>query len=155
MLENLMNPAFAILISMQFVLILLHDLVDIPGLVSGSTIQSAIGKRKVIGIAFMNAIFPGVAAGLAIRFWKGRAPAAVWNYWVIYCSVTVLSAIVMWYVPYLRGRDAGPSGSAARLHGNTVRVLPPRGDNAGPDLFHMLMHLVFLANLCLALLLPH
>jgi hypothetical protein len=150
-----MNTLFTFLIFLQFGLILLHDLIDIPGLVSGSSVRSSVGKGKLIGVTLVNAIFPGIAAGLAIFFLNRNRPPAVWNYWLIYCGITVCAAFFMWYLPYIRGAVNDQSGAAAKLHQDTVHVLPLRGDNAGPDLFHMCMHILFLANFCLVCLLRY
>lgn len=61
----------------------------------------------------------------------------------------------MWYLPYWRGASEGATSEAAKLHERTLHVLPLRGDNAGPDLFHMGMHVLFLANQGLASILHY
>jgi hypothetical protein len=94
---------FTCLITLQFAIIVSHDLIDIPGWVHGSQVQALIGRRKVWLATLANSVFPGIAAGLAIYFWHRPRPAYVPNYWVIYCAVALLSAVGMWYVPYLRG----------------------------------------------------
>ena len=65
--------------------------------------QAQIGRRKVWLATLANSIFPGIAAGFAVYFWDRSRPGYVHTYWVVYCAVAVLSAIGMWYVPYLRG----------------------------------------------------
>lgn len=94
---------FTCLITLQFAIIVSHDLVDIPGWVHGSQVQALMGRRKVWLATVANSVFPGTAAGFAVYFWKRPIPGYVQNYWVIYCAVALLSAVGMWYVPYLRG----------------------------------------------------
>jgi hypothetical protein len=98
-----MITLFTCLITLQFAIIVSHDLIDIPGWVHGSQVQSFIGRRKVWLATLANSIFPGLAAAFAIYFWNKPRPNFVPDYWLIYGSVALLSAVGMWYVPYLRG----------------------------------------------------
>jgi hypothetical protein len=52
------------------------------------------------------------------------------NYWVIYCAVTVASAIAMWYVPYLFGGSEEQRRDYAEMYAGTRQVLPARGVHA-------------------------
>jgi hypothetical protein len=78
-----MITLFTCLITLQFVIIASHDLIDIPGWVHGSQIQTFIGRRKVWLATLANSIFPGLAAGFAIYFWNKPRPDFVPNYWLI------------------------------------------------------------------------
>src|SRR5579871_1865454 len=100
-----MLPLFTFLIVLQFVVVAVHDLIDIPGWTHGSQVKALIGPRKVWLVTLINSIFPGVAAGFAFWFWGRAKPWYVPDYWVAYCAVTVLSAVAMWYVPYFFGAD--------------------------------------------------
>ncbi|MBB5060004.1 general stress protein CsbA [Granulicella aggregans] len=142
---------FSCLIVLQFAIILTHDLVDIPGWVHGSQIQAMLGRRKVWLATLANSVFPGIAAGFAINFWNRPKPGYVPNYWLIYCSVATLSAIGMWYIPYLRGAPEKQKIEYLNMYAGTRHVLPKRGDNPRPNLFHMGIHVLFVVNLCLAL----
>jgi len=94
---------FTILITMQFVVVVLHDVMKIPGWTHGKQVRAALGRCKLwLGTA-VNAVFPGLACGFAWYFWNRPKPPGVTNYWMIYCGVTLASAIVMWYVPYFFG----------------------------------------------------
>jgi hypothetical protein len=148
-----MITLFTCLITLQFAIIVTHDLVDIPGLNHGSQVQALIGRRKVWLATLANSIFPGLAAAFAICFWNRPKPGFVPNYWLIYCSVALLSAIGMWYVPYLRGASEKQKTQYLKMYAGTRHVLPPRGDNPRPNLFHIGIHLLFLINLCLAVFL--
>ena len=57
--------------------------------------QAVIGRRKLLIASLINAVFPGVALALAIVFLHRPAPPLVPDYWVVYCAVTVASAIGM------------------------------------------------------------
>jgi hypothetical protein len=146
-----MITLFTCLITLQFGIIVSHDLIDIPGWVHGSQVQALIGRRKVWLATLANSVFPGIAAGLAIHFWHRPRPAYVPNYWVIYCAVALFSAVGMWYVPYLRGASPKQKIEYLSMYAGTRHILPARGDNPRPNLFHVGIHLLFVVNFCLAL----
>ena len=141
---------FACLITLQFVVVVLHDWVDIPGWTHGSQVQEVVGRRKLCVATLINAIFPGLAAGFALYFWNRQTPGFVTNYWTIYCAVTLLSAILMWYVPYFLGGSEKLKQDYSRMYAGTRQVLPARNDNPRPNLLHLCFHLLFLVNLGLA-----
>jgi hypothetical protein len=90
---------FAVLLALQCVLIVGHDLVDIPGWAHGRQVRVAVGARKFWIGTLVNAVFPGVAAFYAVRFWQQAIPAHVANYWAVYCGVTAIFAVTMWWMP--------------------------------------------------------
>jgi hypothetical protein len=146
-----MTALFTCLIVLQFLIIVSHDLIDVPGLIHGSQIQAQIGKGKVWLATVANAFFPGIAAGFALYFWSRPRPGYVPNYWVIYCSIALLSAVGMWYVPYLRGASKKQKREYLTMYTGTRHILPERGDNPRPNLFHVSIHFLFLVNFCLTL----
>ena len=146
-----MVTLFTCLIILQFAIIVSHDLIDIPGWVHGSQVQALIGKRKVWLATLANSVFPGIAAGFAIYFWNRPKPGFVPDYWVIYCAVALLSAVGMWYVPYLRGAPQKQKTEYMTMYAGTRHILPARGDNPRPNLFHIGIHVLFVVNFCLAL----
>src|SRR5271156_893840 len=149
--EPHMFTAFTCLIVLQFVIMVSHDLIDIPGWVHGSQVQALMGRRKVLLATLANSVFPGIAVGFAIYFWNRPKPSFVPNYWVIYCAVALLSAVGMWYVPYLRGAGQKQKTEYLTMYAGTRHVLPARGDNPRPNLFHIGIHVLFVVNFCLAL----
>jgi hypothetical protein len=142
---------FTGLITMQFVLIVLHDWVNIPGWAHGSQVQAVVGRRKLWLATVINAIFPGLAVAFALYFWNKPKPHFATNYWIAYCAVTLASAIAMWYVPYFTGAAEQTKRDYARMYSGTRHVLPPRGDNPRPNLLHLCFHVLFVINLFLAL----
>jgi len=150
-----MEVWFACLITLQFLVIVSHDWVNIPGWAHGRQVQEVVGRRK-LGVATMiGAVFPGMAAGSALYFWNRRPPNGVVDYWVIYCAVTVASAVMMWWVPYLIGCDEGRRRDYARMYAGTLHVLPPRGargDHPRPNLLHLFFHALFAVTLVLGLM---
>jgi hypothetical protein len=144
---------FTCLITLQFVVVTSHDWVDIPGWTHGSQVQSIVGRRKLWLATLINAIFPGVAVAFAIYFWNKPKPGYVVDYWIIYCAVTLASAIAMWYVPYLFGTTEERKREYSRMYAGTRQVLPPRGDNPRPNLLHLCFHALFVINLVLVLVL--
>jgi hypothetical protein len=140
------QTAFTILISLQFLIILLHDLVEIPGWSHTGQMQAVLGKHKLWMATLANSVFPGVAVGFAFYFWNRTRPAYVDRYWLIYCAVTLLSAIAMWYLPYFFGASETKKDEYQRLYAGTRQVLPPRGNNPRPNLLHAIFHVVFVAT---------
>ncbi|WP_433967630.1 hypothetical protein [Tunturiibacter gelidiferens] len=148
-----MFAAFTCLIVVQFAIIVSHDLVDIPGWVHGSQVQAVVGRRKVLLATLANSVFPGIAVGFALYFWNRPKPNFVPTYWVIYCAVALLSAVGMWYVPYWRGAPVKERSEYMKMYAGTRHILPARGDNPRPNVFHIGIHILFSVTFCLALIL--
>jgi len=144
---------FACLITLQFVVIVAHDWIDIPGWTHGTQVQLVVGRRKLWIATLINAIFPGIAVAFALTFWNRPKPGFVTSYWVIYCAVTLASAIFMWYVPYFLGAKEETKQEYLRMYAGTRQVLRPREDNPRPNLLHLCFHVLFIVNFCLALVL--
>ena len=87
-----------------------------------------IGGRKLWLVTLANATFPGLAVALALWYWNRPAPRLVADYWILYCAVTLLSAIAMWYVPYLFGATEEQRNLYERMYAGTRQVLPQRGE---------------------------
>lgn len=141
---------FAILISVQFVVVVFHDMVDIPGWTHGSQVRAALGLRKFWIATIVNAVFPAIAFVFAVRYWHGPRPQYVTTYWLWYCAVTVFFAATMWWVPYFFGTKSEAKRLCAAMYAGTKHVLPPRGDNPRPNLLHVCFHTLFVLNLALA-----
>ena len=52
---------FGALIVIQFVVVVLHDWLDIPGWNYGSQVQAAIGRRTLLIATIINGVFPATA----------------------------------------------------------------------------------------------
>ena len=149
-LSERLKVVFAVFIAVQFLTLVLHDLVDIPGWTDGSQVQAVIGRKKALWATAINSVFPGVALALAIYALFGPVPRFARQYWVIYCVVTVISAIAMWYVPYLLGTSESTKREYESMYAGTRQVLPARGDNPRPNLLHLCFHVLYVVNLGLA-----
>ena len=121
-----MQALFTGLITLQFLIILLHDLVEIPGWPHPNQVRAVLGGHKLWLATLANPIFPGLAVGFAFNFWHRPAPVFVDRYWAIYCSVTVDAAIAMWYLPLL---FRGPREAEGRVPALLCRYPP---DSARP-----------------------
>jgi len=99
----IIQALFACLITLQFVVVVAHDWIDVPGWTHGTQLQLVVGRRKLWIATLINAIFPGIAVAFAVTFWNRPKPGFVTSYWVLYCAVTLASAIFMWYIPYFLG----------------------------------------------------
>ena len=142
---------FAILITLQAVLIVFHDLVDVPGWHHGRQVRAAVGQKKFWLGTVINAVFPGLAFFFAWRFWHGPVPGYATSYWWMYCAVTVGSAVAMWWVPYFFGASESTKRMYAAMYAGTKHLLPARGDNPRPNALHLGFHVLFVLNLALAL----
>jgi hypothetical protein len=146
-----MDTLFGSLLTLQLVAVAGHDLVDIPGWTHGAQVRAMIGGHKLRLVTLANAAFPGLAVALAIGYWNRPAPRLVADYWVIYCAVTLISAIAMWNVPYLFGATEEKKRLYAQMYAGTRQVLPARGENPRPNLLHVLFHALFVVNFVLVL----
>ena len=142
---------FACLIPLQFVVVVSHDWIDIPGWTHGAQVQLVVGRRKLWAATVVNAIFPGIAVAVAFGFWSRPKPGFVTSYWIIYCAVTLVSAIFMWYVHYFLGTTEKTKRDYSRMYAGTRQVLPARNDNPRPNLLHLCFHVLFAVNFCLAM----
>jgi hypothetical protein len=146
-----MMTLFVSLILVQFLITVSHDLIDIPGWNHGSQVQTLMGRKWVWIATMINSIFPGLAAGWAVYYWHRSPPRIVPGYWLIYCAIAVLSAIGMWYIPYWRGSSEKQKKEYQAMYAGTKYILPPRGDNPRPNVFHMGLHCLFLLTFCLSI----
>jgi hypothetical protein len=145
------QSAFSVLIVLQFLAVTLHDWLDIPGWTHGSQVRAVVGARKFALVTLANSIFPGIAVAFIFLYRTGPRPSFVTNYWVIYCAVTVISAVMMWWIPYLFGADEKTRQQYQSMYAGTLQVLPPRGNNPRPNLLHLCFHALFLLTLGLAI----
>jgi hypothetical protein len=148
-----MQMVFTCLISLQFLVVALHDLVDVPGWTHGGQVQAVVGRRKLWLATLINSSFPGLAVAFAFYFWNRPKPSFVSDYLMIYCAITVASAIAMWYVPYFLGASEKTRQEYSMMYAGTRQVLPPRGDNPRPNLLHICFHGLFVVTFVLALVL--
>jgi len=87
----------------------------------------------------------------ALFYWNRPKPRFVTAYWVLYCSLTVASAIAMWYIPHFFGASPRQKRDYATMYADTRHLLPARGDNPRPNLLHLCFHALFVITLALAL----
>ncbi len=146
-----MQITFSTLIIVQFLVVTLHDWLDIPGWTHGKQVQAAVGRRKFFLVTLVNAIFPALAVAFIFLYRHGPRPVFVTNYWLIYAAVTVFSAIMMWYVPYVFGADEKTKRMYQTMYAGTKQVLPARGDNPRPNLLHLCFHALFLLTFVFAI----
>jgi hypothetical protein len=143
---------FTVLIILQFVVVALHDLVNIPGLTHGDQVKATVGHGKAWLVTLINSLFPGVAVAFVALYWLGYKSHWAADYWLIYCAITVISAVFMWYIPYLFGASEKAKAEYDQMYRGTWQILPRRGNNPRPNLLHVAFHVLFLATLALACL---
>jgi hypothetical protein len=145
-----MQTLFTVLICTQFLVMVLHDWLHIPGWTHGKQVYAALGPVKMWLATAINAVFPGAAVWFALLYWHRPKPGWVLGYWVIYCTITVLSAIQAWWLPYYRGTDDKTKDLYARMYAGTLQVLPARDDHPRPNLLHLFFHGLFLSTFALS-----
>jgi uncharacterized membrane protein len=148
-----MQVLFSVLLMLQCVVIVAHDMVDIPGWVPGRQVREVVGQTKFLVGTAVNAIFPVLAVVFAIYFRSRPKPAFVYSYWAWYCGITVASAIAMWWIPYFFGAKEETRRMYTEMYRGTRQLLPARGDNPRPNVFHLMLHVLLASTLVLALLL--
>lgn len=144
---------FNILIILQFVIVALHDLVDIPGWTHGRQVRAAIGTTKTVIGTLINGLFPGLAMVYAFYYWHKPVPAFVLDYWVIYNGITLIGAVKAWWIPYFWGADKKTEELYLKMYAGTRQVLPPHGNNPRPNVLHLYFHALALTTLVLSVLL--
>jgi hypothetical protein len=148
-----MELLFTCLITLQFLAVVLHDLIRIPGWTRGDQVQAVVGKRFLWMATLINAIFPGLAVAFAIYFFSKPKPRLVVDYWTYYCAITLCSAIFMWYVPYFFGAPEKKKRQYLAMYAGTYQILPRRGDNPRPNLLHVCFHVLFVASFAVIMVL--
>jgi hypothetical protein len=149
----MIQTLFTVLITLAFLIVVLHDLVDIPGWTHGSQVRAALGPTKTIIGTLINGLFPGLAMVLAFYYWHKPVPAYALNYWVIYNGITMVGAITSWWIPYFRGTDEKTKELYSKMYAGTWQVLPAHGDNPRPNVLHLCFHALALTTLILSVLL--
>lgn len=144
------QSVFSALIILQFIVVAAHDWLEIPGLTRSSQVRAVIGTPKLVVATLINSLFPGAAVAFAFWFWNRPPSGFATLYWLTYCAITVLSAIAMWYMPYLFGAEEQTRREYAAMYARTWQVLPRRGENPRPNALHLLFHGLFLTTLALS-----
>jgi hypothetical protein len=148
-----MDTSFTVLIILQFLIIAVHDWINIPGWVHGGRAQEVVGRQKLAWATIVNMIFPGLAVLFAIRYYQAPKPVYVLNYWLVYTAITVGSAVLMWWVPYVFGSSSQRLSDYVKMYEGTRHVLRVRKGDPGPNLPHIAFHVLFLSTLVLAVVL--
>ena len=65
----------------------------------------------------------------------------------------MVSAIAMWYIPNFFGGGEEHKRMYSQMYEGTHHILPVRGDDPGPNVFHIILHVLFASTLILAFLL--
>lgn len=151
--NDIPQTIFTVLVCVEFVVMVFHDWLNIPGWTHGRQVYAAIGPVKMWVGTIINSLFPGVAAFFALHYWHRPKPGFVLNYWVIFCVITGMGAIQAWWLPYFRGTDEKTKELYAKMYAGTRQVLPPHGDNPRPNLLHLYFHALFLCTLVLSIIL--
>ncbi|HEY3761293.1 MAG TPA: hypothetical protein VGN23_06055 [Verrucomicrobiae bacterium] len=149
----MIQAIFTYLLIAGFLINALHDWLDIPGWTHGRQVRAAIGPAKMIIGTAVNALLPGVAVFLALRYWNHPAPLFARIYWVVYCVMAGMGALTSWWIPYFRGTDEKTRQLYKKMYEGTIQVLPPHGDNPRPNLLHLCLHAIFVVSLPLVVIL--
>jgi hypothetical protein len=141
---------FKFLLVAQCLVVIVHDMLEIPGWTHGSQVLAAVGRKKFWAAAAINSVFPLTAVVVVIFAWGSHSFFAR-NYPLVYCSITVISAIAMWYVPYFFGASEETKRTYTAMYEGTRQVFPARKDHPRPNLLHVCFHLLFIATFSLSI----
>jgi len=67
-------------------------------------------------------------------------------YGVVYYFVLFAEELRVWWVPYLFGASKTWQAAYDRLHSQTIKVLPARGQNPIPNLEHLILNVLTLVT---------
>jgi hypothetical protein len=143
---------FKLLLAAQCLLTIVHDMFDIPGWTHRSQVLATVGARKFWAATAINSVFPLTAVIVVFSAWGSHSFFAR-NYPFVYCSITVISAIAMWYIPYFFGASEETKRMYATMYKGTKQVFPLRKDHPRPNLLHVFLHVLFIATFSLSIVL--
>jgi len=136
---------FKVLLVVQCLVTIFHDMLEIPGWTHRSQVLAAIGVKKFWAATAINSVFPLTAVAVVL-FAGGSHSLFARNYPFIYCSVAVLSMVGMWHIPYYFGTDEKTKHIYAVMYEGTKQVFPPRKDHPRPNLLHVYLHVLYITT---------
>lgn len=138
---------FVCLLGLQLIVIAGHDWITVPGWNHAHQVQAVVGRRKLAWATAINALFPAGAFAAALWYFHAPKPEFVRQYWFAYTAITVLSAFLMWWLPYFFESRRTTKEDYDRMYAGTRHVLPSRHGHRGPNAVHLGFHLLFLTTL--------
>lgn len=147
-----MEYLFVVLLTLQCIILLLHDTMNFYPLNDIRALRRKMPTRARIGMVIGNALPAGIALLLESRWFGHPKPLATGLYFVLYYAVTLAMMYMSWYHLYLFGASEERKRAYREEYGNTLQILPPRGDNPRPNALHVFLHLLFIVNTFLAVM---
>ena len=143
---------FADLLIVQLAYLLFHDLVDLFPYNDIERIKSFKPKGKLVISVIGNSMPAVVALFFVVRYIGEYKPWFVTAYLVFYFSTTLLLIFLNWYLPYFFGASEKETADYEFLYGRTRQRLPPRNGNPRPNVLHAVLHILFVINAVLMIL---
>jgi hypothetical protein len=129
-------------LTLQIILVLYHQVTTRCDFFpfNGARFYSRRERQLEAGFNLVLMSFPPIGFVFRIPFLMGAG--------VGYYFILLAIEIATWWIPYLFGASPKWREMHARMHSQTVMVLPRRGDNPRPNLEHLiLMVLTLLAGM--------
>lgn len=121
-------------IGLQFLLLAYHQVTTQVDFFPFNGVRFYKGWEKALECStngILMSLAPlGFAFGIRGLMWYGA----------VYYFVLFAEEIRVWWVPYFFGPSQGWQAAYDRLHAQTIKVLPARGNNPVPNLEHTILH---------------
>jgi hypothetical protein len=145
-----MEFTFVVLLTLQCLILLLHDWISMPPLNDIAAMRRTLPARARMLMVAGNLLPPLIVLVLETRLYEQPKPLGIGIYFVAYFVITLVMIYMSWYHPYLAGATAEEKERFRAEYGRTLQLLPPRGDNPRPNAIHVFLHLIILINAALA-----
>jgi hypothetical protein len=146
-----LESLFVLALALQVLHLLSQDWIDLFPLNDIAQLKQAMSPSGRLLMIVGNSL-PAILSLILALIYSGQTkPLGVGLYWAAYFGSVIVLMYTMWYKPYIFGATAEQRQEYAQAYGRTHQILPPRGDNPRPNSFHVILHVLFLVNACLAL----
>jgi hypothetical protein len=146
-----LESLFVLALALQVLHLISQDWIDLFPLNDIAQFKRSMSSTSRLLMIVGNSLPAIVALILALIYIGQPKPLGVGLYWVAYFGSVIVLMYTMWYKPYIFGASAEQRQEYAQAYGRTHQIVPPRGDNPRPNSFHVILHMLFLVNTCLAL----
>jgi len=146
-----LESLFVVALVLQVLHLILQDWIDLFPLNDIAHLKQSMSLTSRRLMIVGNSLPAIIALILALIYGGQPKPLGVALYWAAYLGSVIVLMYTMWYKPYFFGATAEQRQEYALAYGRTHQILPSRGDNPRPNSFHVILHVLFALNACLAI----
>lgn len=143
---------FLVLSLIQFLILLVQDTVNLFPLNDIKHLQESMSLRDRTLMFIGNTVFFLICLVLQIVYFGQPKPVWVGGYAVLLYGLNLYLMYQQWYKYYFFGAAAEVNAKYALEYGRTLHILPARGSNPRPNLLHLVLHVLFVCNTILAII---